>query len=159
MKDRRSILGMLGLLLVCAVPGVSQEATSEDQFLALERAWMAALSAHDSAGLEAMLAPAFTIIGAGSAADAPVGDRGEWLKNAARYPWPHHDVRLVKVHDLGDTAVVHCVLTATYPPKSITPEGGQLQFVATDVWVKRGPRWQVLSRHSSLAAKSDAAQQ
>jgi hypothetical protein len=93
-----------------------------------------------------------------SATEAPVGDRGEWLRNAARLPSPHHDVRILKVHDLGDVAIVHCVLTGQYPLKSVRPEGGERHFLVTDVWVKSGPAWPVLSRHSSLAVKREASQ-
>ena len=121
------------------------------RFLTLEQSWMKALSARDMSALEALLAPDFTIIGLGSIAVAPVVGRTEWLINAARFPWPDHEVRLVKVHEKGDLAVVHCVLRATYPPKSITPKGGALEFLVTDVWVKRGAAWHVLSRHASLA--------
>jgi hypothetical protein len=159
MIARFKVYTVLVLLLVLAAPGASEETVTERRFLALENEWMGALSAQKASALEALLAPAFTIIGTGSPADAPVGDRAEWLKNALRYPWPTHEVRIVKVHDLGDTAIVHCVLTGTYPPKSLTPEGGELAFLVTDVWVRRGAAWQVLSRHSSLAAKRDAAQQ
>lgn len=120
------------------------------RFLALERSWMTALAARDLPALERFLAPDFTIIGVGSISQAPVVDRAYWLPHAAQFPWPTHEVRLVKVHERGDMAVVHCVLTATYPPKTVTPEGGELDFLVTDVWIKRGGAWQVLSRHLSL---------
>ena len=152
MRCRHTFPSGVALAVVVSALSASPQQTADDRFLAVEQAWMNALAGRDTVTLEAMLAPEFTIIGAGSPADAPVGDRAEWLQNAGRFPWPRHDVRLIRVHDMGDTAVVHCVLTGEYPPKSITPEGGVLTFLVTDVWVKRSAGWQVLSRHASLAA-------
>ena len=114
---------------------------------------MDALAKKDAAKLEATLAPEFTIVGVGSTADDRVGDRAGWLRLSGRRPWPRHEVKIVKVNRLDRTAVVHCVLTAEYPPNSITAKGGLITFLVTDVWVERGGRWQVLSRHSSLPAE------
>ena len=60
-------------------------------------------------------------------------------------------MRLVKVHDKGDVAIVHGVLSGTYPLETMATEGGDLRFLITDVWIKRGAAWQVLSRHVSRA--------
>jgi hypothetical protein len=43
-----------------------------------------------------------------------VGDRDERLRDSARFPWPHGDVSILKVHDLGDLAVDHCVLAVDH---------------------------------------------
>lgn len=96
MGDRRAVAGILVILGSLANIGTGQQNASEDRFLALEKAWMNALAAHDVAALEEVLAPAFTIIGAGSAADGPVGDRAEWPRNAAAFPGLAHDVRLCR---------------------------------------------------------------
>lgn len=146
----RSIL--VGLALVVALGGCAhQRPASTPDFAQLEQRWMDALAEKRVAELEQLVASDFTIVGAGSTADDPVGDRATWLSNAVRFPWPRHEVRNVRARILGDAAVVHALLLADYPPHSITPEGGRLTFVVTDVWVWRDGRWQVTSRHSNLS--------
>jgi hypothetical protein len=119
-------------------------------FEALEQRWMDALAERQMSDLEQLLASDFTIIGVGSTPDDLVSDRAGWLANATRFPWPRHTVRHVRTKLLRDTAVVHGVLAADYPPQSITPEGGRMTFLITDVWVWRDGRWQVTTRHSSI---------
>jgi len=114
---------------------------------------MGALAKKDMAKLETILAPEFTIVGAGSTANEMVGDRANWLKFAVRFSWPRHEVKIIKVHNFERMAVVHCILTAEFPPQSITAKGGLINFLVTDTWVKREGRWQVLSRHASLPAE------
>ena len=140
--------------LICAASASGQRSL-EGQFLELEQGWMDALAKKDMAKLEATLAPEFTIIGVGSRADDMVGDRANWLRLAGLRPWPKHEVKVAKVIKLDRVAVVHCVLTAEYPPQSITAKGGLITFLITDTWVERGGRWQVLARHTSLPASKD----
>ena len=142
---------LVGLLLL-AVSVQSGTSLSSDvtQFTQLETKWMDALAAKDTATLEQILAKEFSIIGVGSTASDIVGDRANWLRLAVARPFPKHDITDVRVTRAGDVAVVQCLLTADYPPKSLTPEGGRVQFLTTDVWVQREGRWQVLTRHSSL---------
>ncbi len=143
---------ILGLVLLFVVPSQSVSPVIDDveMFGRLERQWMDALAAKDEPTLQRMLAPEFTIVGVGSTADDLAGDRASWLRVGLARPFPPHEVTHVRVTRAGDVAVVQCVLTADYPPKSLTPEGGRVQFLTTDVWVKRGSDWQVLTRHSSL---------
>lgn len=120
---------------------------------AAEAAWASALVARDVAALDRLLAAEFTITGVGSTADDPVGNKAEWLENAQRYPWPPHavlDPRVVSV--TPDVALIKCLWRGTYPPESLTPQGGELTFLMTDLWVRRDGRWQVAARHSSLPA-------
>ncbi|HEX6622775.1 MAG TPA: nuclear transport factor 2 family protein [Pyrinomonadaceae bacterium] len=136
-----------------ALTGAQRSAA--EQFLELEQGWMDALARKDAAKLEATLAPEFTIVGVGSRADDMVSDRAGWPRLSGQRPWPRHEVKIIKVSKLDRTAVVHCVLTAEYPPRSITPKGGLITFLVTDTWVERGGRWQVLTRHASLPAERD----
>ena len=141
------------LLSLLSLPTmVRAQAAVDSQFLALEQAWMDALAAKDTAQLQRLLAAEFTIIGTGQSADERPATRALWLANAVRFNWPTHKVRLLGVRPLGSTTVVQAVLTATFPPRSITPEGGLLTFLVTDTWIERDGRWQVVSRHASLAA-------
>jgi hypothetical protein len=134
-----------------AAPAVTPAAVpSPEEFLRRETAWAQALANKDGAALERLLAPEFFITGVGSTVDDPVGGRSEWLETVAKYPWPLHAVADVRVAATSDTAVVKCVWSGIYPANSLTPEGGVLQLLITDVWVRQGDDWVVLARHTSL---------
>ena len=135
---------------------VEPQIQPEERFRELELKWMDALAEKDAAVLEKILAKEFTIIGVGSNLDDPVGTRQAWLDVGLKRPFPQHKVRVLKVHQLPEFAVVHAVLTADFPPMPWIPEGGTLNFLTTDTWVYRDGRWQVIARHSNLPAKSSA---
>jgi hypothetical protein len=124
-----------------------------DHFSALEKRWMDALAAKDVHTLEELLAPEFSIIGAGSTADRRTASRASWLEVGLKRPFPRHNITDVRVTLLGAAAVVQLNLTGDYPPNSLTIEGGTVTFLITDVWVNRAGKWQVVSRHSSLPGK------
>jgi hypothetical protein len=136
-------------LTLTAQPGAPQSRIEE--FTRLERQWMDALAAKDEAALQKIVAPEFTIVGAGSTPDDMVTDRASWMRVALLRQFPKHEVTNLRVTRVSDVAIVQCVLTGTYPPKSLTQEGGTLTFLTTDVWANRSGAWQVISRHSSLA--------
>ena len=146
----------LGLLATASALAGDPQIAPEERFRELELKWMDALAEKDTAVLESILAKEFTIIGVGSNLDDPVGTRQEWLDVGLKRPFPQHKVRVLKVHQLPEFAVVHAVLTADFPPMPWIPEGGTLNFLITDTWVYRDGRWQVIARHSSLPAKSSA---
>jgi len=134
-----------------APPVVSPPAATVEQFAALEVAWAGALARKDSAALARLVAPEFLITGVGSTATDPVGGREEWLRNAGLYPWPEHAVRDVRLAAASsDTVVVKCLWSGDYPPQSLTPEGGLVELLVTDVWTLRDGAWVVVARHSSL---------
>ena len=133
-----------------ALPVNAAAVPSAEEFQRRETAWAQALANKDAAALERLLAPEFFITGVGSTVEDPVGGRAEWLQSVAKYPWPVHAVADVRVAAVGDTAVVKCVWSGIYPANSLTPEGGVLQLLITDVWVRRGDDWVVLARHTSL---------
>jgi hypothetical protein len=134
-------------------PVVPAAAPSAEEFLRRETEWAQMLANKNGAALEHLLAPEFLITGVGSTVADPVGGRGEWLQSVEKYPWPIHQVSDVRIAALGDTVVVKCVWSGVYPPDSLTTDGGALQLLVTDVWVRRGEDWVVLARHSSLPRK------
>jgi len=136
-------------LTLTAQPGAP--ASDVEQFTRLERQWMDALEAKDEATLHKIVAQEFTIVGTGSTPDEMVTDRASWMRVALLRPFPKHEVTNLRVTRVGDVAIVQCVLTGVYPPKSLTQEGGTLTFLTTDVWANLGGAWQVMSRHSSVA--------
>jgi hypothetical protein len=143
---------VLALMMFTLAAGAQAIPAGNDvvEFTRLETQWMDALAAKDEATLQAILAPEFSIIGVGSTTDDLTTDRASWMRVGLLRPFPKHDVSNLKVTRLGDVAIVQFVLSATYPPKSLTADGGRLDFITTDVWAKRDGKWQVVSRHSSL---------
>jgi hypothetical protein len=135
---------------VAPEPAPPPAAPSPELFAGLEAEWARALTERDGTTLERLLAPEFLITGVGSTVEDPVGGRDEWLANVGKYPWPRHQVSDLRLAAAGETAVVKCVWTGTYPPQSLTAEGGVLQMLVTDVWIRRGGEWVVLARHTSL---------
>ena len=138
------------LAVTVSAQAASPAASEVEEFTRLERRWMDALAAKDEATLQGIVAPEFSIVGVGSTAADLTSDRASWIRVGMARPFPRHDVSNVKVTRVGDVAVVQFVLSGTYPPKSLTPEGGRLDFLVTDVWARRNGTWQVVTRHSSL---------
>ncbi len=143
-----TILSSILALALGAQPGASASDVAE--FTRLEQQWMDALASQDEATLQKIVAKEFTIIGAGSTPDDLAADRASWMRVALLRSFPKHEITNLRVTRVGDLAIVQCVLTGVYPPKSLTPEGGTLTFLTTDVWATRNGAWQVVSRHSSL---------
>lgn len=159
MKIRaRFVAAMLSLGLLATGSSLADDPriAPEERFRALELKWMDALADKNVGVLEEVLAKEFTIVGAGSSLEDPIATRRQWLEVGLKRPFPKHAVRVLSVHELQDAAVVHCILTADYPPMPWIPEGGTLNFLVTDTWVHRDGRWQVVARHSSLPIKSGA---
>jgi hypothetical protein len=144
-----NILASIAVALILALQSAPAD-SDVSEFTRLELQWMDALAAKDEATLQALVAPEFRIIGAGSTVDELTTDRASWMRVGLARPFPRHEVSRVKVTRLADVAIVQFVLSGTYPPRSLTPEGGRLDFLTTDVWAKRDGKWQVVSRHSSL---------
>lgn len=146
----------IGWLATASALADDLQVAPEERFRELELKWMDALADKDAGALEQLLAEEFTIIGAGSPLEDPIATREQWLEVGLARPFPRHTVRVLSVHELAHAAVVHCILTADYPPMPWIPEGGTLSFLVTDTWVYRDGRWQVVARHSSLPAGSGA---
>jgi hypothetical protein len=146
------VVAFLTLLPVAAMAQDTMPAaqTVEEQFHQREVAWMNALADKDAQALESVLAPEFSIIGATSSLEDPVGSREEWLSIGLKRPFPRHEVEILAVTTVGDMAVVQAVLSATYPPSPFAPEGGPVSFLVTDTWARRSGNWQVVTRHASF---------
>lgn len=117
---------------------------------ALERRWAEAVKLQDGATLKRILADDFTLAG-----EHPAGavlDKTRYIDGALKdgklssYSFDKLNVRVY-----GDTAVVHTIYKqqAAGPGKESSGE-----FLVTDVWVKSGKRWRVVTRHLSRATKA-----
>ncbi len=126
-------------------------APSAEEFERLEIAWAEALSRKDVVALDRLVAPEFLVTGVGSSLDDPVGGRTDWLQAVDKYPWPLHQVTDVRIAVAApETVVVKCVWSGHYPPESLTPQGGVVRLLITDVWTLRDGEWKVVARHTSL---------
>lgn len=124
---------------------------SAAEFERLETGWAEILARKDGAALDRLIAPEFLVTGVGSSVGDPVGGRSEWLQAVDKYPWPRHQVSDVRIALAApETVVVKCVWSGNYPPESLTPQGGLVQLLITDVWTLRDGEWKVVARHTSL---------
>jgi ketosteroid isomerase-like protein len=117
----------------------------EKRLATLERRWMEAVKLRDDAALKRLLADDFTLTSARSAGDL-VG-KTQYIENTLRdWKLDAYSFDKLTVRVYGDTAIVH----AWYKQQATV--GGKAwngDFLLTDVWVKQGRRWQVVSRHAS----------
>ncbi len=115
------------------------------QLIDLQKEWMAAWARRDRAALEAILAPEFTLTS--PASPDPVS-REPWLELATteggsdRYRYEDFHITVIE-----EQATVRSLAIQT-----ITVEGVDASeaLLVTDVWIRRGDRWQVASRHSRV---------
>jgi hypothetical protein len=115
--------------------------------LANERGLLAAMASRDAAALDRLLAPQFLLV---SAAEGERIPRGAWVAGLL-------DRRST------DAGVLDSVETRVHAPGVVTVvarvrwtvrEGATLveqsTYDITDTWVRRGQRWQLAARHSSI---------
>ena len=154
-----STLALLLPLLVALAPACSRAASAPDAEAAVrsaEVAWAKALLSRDGAALDALLAPDYSLTTA-----VMTAPRATWMANALKWVTKvaDVDVREVKVH--GDTAIasarMHRVVKRDTPDPRLGTDLVDSMFVLTDVWIQRDGRWQVVSRHSTIALPDDRA--
>lgn len=111
----------------------------------LQNAWMQAWLEGDRAKIEEILAPGFLLR---SITTDELVDRATWIDNAVNgkvrgsaFEYTH-----LRVMVDGDAAVTDSLLTFE---ASIDGKDWSTKAWCTDVWSRRGGRWQVMKRHSS----------
>ena len=150
------VVGTLRLLTVLSFVSVAphtwaQPATVSPQLREREQALATALQANDRAGLEAILDADYVLRG------APDVSREEWLTRALGYCWGQtFSLDEFAAREESGTSIASFVMTFDQDP--ITCEPATRRSLITDVWIRRGPEWKLLVRHSSgVAEGSDAA--
>ncbi len=121
----------------------------EERILALEQKLMEALKGRDSVALKYLLADDFIPAGVNITAAQPDKARFiEWsLKNLEI---KSYTVEKTTVRVYQSTAVV----TVQYKRQAaVAGEPSDGNFIATDVWVRRGKQWQAVSHHVSPLPK------
>jgi ketosteroid isomerase-like protein len=117
----------------------------EQELVKLENEWARAWQQPDQEALEGLLADDFLLVSERSKGE--VVNKRQYVDSTIKlvrgdgFSFARLNVRVY-----GDTAVVNAWLqqTATFAGKDWSGD-----FLLTDVWVKRGGRWQAVTRHVS----------
>jgi ketosteroid isomerase-like protein len=131
------------------VEAAEDEAQIEKRILELEQRLMEALKQRDSAALKNLLADDFMLAGVNIPGSQPDKTRFiEWAQK--KLELKSYNVQKTTVRVYPTTAVV----TTNYKRQaSIAGSPTDGDFIVTDVWVKRGKRWQAVSHHISRLEK------
>lgn len=124
--------------VLCAVPARATETEHQTlQRLSLE--WMQAIERKDEPALQALLAPEFSLTGAGDPTQTP---RAEWMANAVKMNWSGFRYENFDVRVFGEHATVNSKLFFRVAPIPFELDSG-----VVDTWEKREGRWQVTGRY------------
>ena len=144
------LVGLLSTSLA-AEPAARQADASEIR--AREEMLAKALHARSRSQLEGLLAPDFVL------RSTPDIDRDTWHRNAVSLCWgDRSDIGTFQARSLNGVVVATFELTFYVDPTTCRPS--VLRSLITDVWVRRGGRWQLQIRHSAAPPQtSDVAAQ
>ena len=117
---------------------------AEQEIRDLQQRWMQAASRKDEQVLNQILGDEYVLI------SARLGfvDRESWLGMGPECNIEDFEYLESDIHVYGDTAVSNSRYRqeATFKDEDVS-----VVFYLTDVWVEREGRWQVVTRHSSIA--------
>lgn len=123
--------------------------TNEQTLIDLQIAWMDAWQRQDRTAIEAILAPEFTLT---SARTDQIVDRAGWLGLLDRVKNVSFEYTDFRIDVFGDAAVVRSRMSQV---ARVDDQPWDATFMLTDVWIRRGGRWQVVARHSSTPPAKD----
>jgi ketosteroid isomerase-like protein len=133
-------------------PGLSAAAPSpeavEAEITQLERNWVAAILSKDAATLDSLLAEEFNGTSP-TGSTFPRTDAIDELKSG-RYTVEAMTLDEISVNVYGDTAVV---FTSQEEKSKYDGKDNSGHYHFTNVWVKRGGKWQVVASHGSRYGK------
>ena len=120
---------------------------AEQEIRDTQQRWMEAASRKNERVLEDILADEYVLI------SARLGfvDRNGWLAMGPDYDIEEFEYLESDINVYGDTAISN---SRYWQKATINGKDLSVEFYLTDVWVKRGERWQVVTRHSSIAGSS-----
>ncbi len=133
------LVGLLSNSLAAQPVGAQADAS---EIRASEEMLAKALHARSRSQLEPLLAPDFVL------RSTPDIDRDTWLRNAVGLCWGNRsDIRRFHARSLNGVVVATFELTFYVDPTTCRPS--VLRSLITDVWARRGDRWQLQIRHSA----------
>ena len=129
----------------------------EQEIIRLTHEWMDAVARRDSAALDGIIAGDFLI--SGWLPDGGLADKKLYIEDCLRpveveQASYSYDRWKVRVYD--DTAVVNCIL---HCQALVAAQEWGGDFLLTDVWIKEGGHWRVVTRHSSPIAARKVGEQ
>lgn len=116
----------------------------EQELIKAENEEIEAVKRRDADALRRILADEFTFVGSRSTRERTHKDR--YIENVMQYTWKSHNFGDFFIRIYDRTAVVNCRFTRQVSLRGRDMSG---DYLFTDVWVKRGRRWQLVARHSS----------
>jgi ketosteroid isomerase-like protein len=123
----------------------------EKRILDLERRLTEAVKMRDAATLERFLADDFVLAGMNLTGSETQPVKTRYIEWALRNPeLKSYNPEKTTVRVYPSTAIVTFNYTRQAKVAGSTADG---DFIVTDVWVKRGKRWQAAARHISLLPK------
>ena len=129
----------------------------EREIIKLTHEWMDAVARRDSAARDGIIAGDFLI--SGWLPDGRLADKKLYIEDCLRpveveQASYSYDRWKVRVYD--DTAVVNCIL---HCQALVAGQEWGGDFLLTDVWIKEGGHWRVVTRHSSPIAARKVGEQ
>lgn len=132
------------------VEGAEDKAQIEKRILDLEQRLLEALKQRDPAALKVLLADDFILAGVNIPGTQPDKTRFiEWAQK--KLELKSYNIQKTTVRVYPTTAVVTTSYKRQAKIAGLPTDG---DFIVTDVWVKRGKRWQAVSHHISRLEKS-----
>lgn len=133
------------LLVLFSITTKAQNRTGvEQQFLDLENKWMTAWKNKDEKVCREIIADDFTLTS--SLSTGGLITKEEWLAALSVFHCKSFQFDEIKVRIYGNTAIVN----SWYHQEAVANgRDWNGNFLITDVWVKNGQHWQVVSRHAS----------
>lgn len=135
-----------------AVNKVNSEESAEHierRILGLEQSFLESMRQRDSVTLEGLIANDFMLAGLNVSGNQPDKERFiNWVLNELRIRSYNVENTLVRVHPATAIVMVNYKRQA-----SLAGFASDGDFVVTNVWVKRGQTWQIMSHHVSQPSK------
>jgi hypothetical protein len=116
------------------------------ELLELEHAWALAMKKPDLPVLEELLAPEYRLTFAADPRAPRAISRGEWFAALEKMSFGEYSFSEVNEVDYGNRGVVH--MRARFHDWIFDGTLLPVEYVLTDVFVKRQGRWQVINRIS-----------
>jgi len=135
---------LLAVFLILSFQTAAFSQAAQDEIETLSNKWMEAARDHDLKTLESLMASDFQLVRASQ--DKPT-TRAEWFEGLSRLDTRSFRYEHLKVARHGDTlAVANAVFTT-----EAVVDGQTFMPVAavTDVWEKRGGKWQIVTRYTA----------
>ena len=144
---------MLGVLVAMTAasatpsPAPTPDLVAVREISQLERKWGEAFVKRDFAFIERIIAPEYRLALTSNDGVVTLVDRATWMHNTRA--WDHRSFELQIVNVTTASAIAVATIQGLW---NVRMDDGlpahTIRFVATDTWVKRDGRWQVIWRYS-----------